>query len=140
MSNIRDLATLRRGDLGLAGGKAANLGELIAADLPVPQGFCVTTTAYLGFVEAHGLMGSIRRILDAARLDDPGSLESASQDIRALFEAGSMGRPRPLFAQPTSRWGGGARTSGGRALLSHGGGPAGHELRGPAGHLPERPG
>ena len=34
------------GALPLVGGKAANLGELIAAGLPVPAGFCVTTEAY----------------------------------------------------------------------------------------------
>src|SRR5215210_1441521 len=32
--------------LPVAGGKAANLGELIRAGLPVPPGFCVTTAAY----------------------------------------------------------------------------------------------
>ncbi|WP_240341854.1 PEP/pyruvate-binding domain-containing protein [Arthrobacter sp. Alg241-R88] len=32
--------------LPLVGGKAANLGELIAAGLPVPDGFCLTTQAY----------------------------------------------------------------------------------------------
>jgi rifampicin phosphotransferase len=32
--------------LPLVGGKAANLGELIAAGLPVPDGFCLTTEAY----------------------------------------------------------------------------------------------
>src|SRR5438034_9800867 len=30
----------------IAGGKAANLGELIRAGFAVPTGFCVTTTAY----------------------------------------------------------------------------------------------
>ncbi|MET3162054.1 UNVERIFIED_ORG: pyruvate,water dikinase [Arthrobacter sp. UYEF10] len=30
----------------LVGGKAANLGELLAAGLPVPDGFCLTTEAY----------------------------------------------------------------------------------------------
>lgn len=30
----------------LVGGKGANLGELIRAGLPVPDGFCVTTEAY----------------------------------------------------------------------------------------------
>ncbi len=33
--------------LPLVGGKAANLGELIAARFPVPPGFCVTTEAYV---------------------------------------------------------------------------------------------
>ncbi|HEX2181549.1 MAG TPA: PEP/pyruvate-binding domain-containing protein [Rubrobacteraceae bacterium] len=37
---------LDRASLSLAGGKAANLGELIRAGLPVPPGFCVTTAAY----------------------------------------------------------------------------------------------
>jgi phosphohistidine swiveling domain-containing protein len=32
--------------LSLVGGKAANLGELTAAGLPVPPGFCLTTAAY----------------------------------------------------------------------------------------------
>ncbi|TNB76271.1 phosphoenolpyruvate synthase [Arthrobacter sp. BB-1] len=32
--------------LPLVGGKAANLGELMAAGLPVPEGFCLTTAAY----------------------------------------------------------------------------------------------
>src|SRR5829696_2646892 len=35
-----------RGALPVAGGKAANLGELVRAGLPVPGGFCVTTAAY----------------------------------------------------------------------------------------------
>src|SRR5919107_5876568 len=45
-SIVLDLGELRVGDLLRVGGKAANLGELIAAGLPVPGGFCVTTDAY----------------------------------------------------------------------------------------------
>src|SRR2546425_4523409 len=33
--------------LPIAGGKAANLGELIRAGFSVPPGFCVTTAAYI---------------------------------------------------------------------------------------------
>lgn len=40
------LGELNRSSIGLAGGKAANLGELINAGFPVPEGFCVTTEAY----------------------------------------------------------------------------------------------
>jgi pyruvate,water dikinase len=36
------------------GGKAANLGVLLAAGLPVPRGFCVTTTAYRRLAGAAG--------------------------------------------------------------------------------------
>ncbi|MGX1162607.1 pyruvate,water dikinase [Arthrobacter sp. SLBN-100] len=40
------LGHLQRSMLPLVGGKAASLGELIAAGLPVPDGFCLTTEAY----------------------------------------------------------------------------------------------
>src|SRR5438128_6967569 len=40
------LETLDRTSLPVAGGKAANLGELIRAGFSVPAGFCVTTAAY----------------------------------------------------------------------------------------------
>ena len=43
---VLDLAALDAGMLSVVGGKAANLGELIQAGLPVPPGFCVTTEAY----------------------------------------------------------------------------------------------
>ena len=43
---VLDLSALDAGMLPVVGGKAANLGELIRAGLPVPPGFCVTTEAY----------------------------------------------------------------------------------------------
>ncbi|GAB2839362.1 PEP/pyruvate-binding domain-containing protein [Lentzea nigeriaca] len=41
--------------LAIVGGKAANLGELTRAGLPVPQGFCVTTDAYRAVAAADEL-------------------------------------------------------------------------------------
>ncbi|MFI6709330.1 PEP/pyruvate-binding domain-containing protein [Nonomuraea sp. NPDC050478] len=46
MTLVVPLSSFRRGDLALAGGKGANLGELIAGGFPVPAGFVVTTAAY----------------------------------------------------------------------------------------------
>jgi pyruvate,water dikinase len=43
---IVDLADLSADRIAEVGGKAANLGELIAAGFDVPPGFCVTTAAY----------------------------------------------------------------------------------------------
>ena len=48
---IIDLEAVRAADIPRAGGKGANLGELIAAGLPVPGGFCVTADAYRAAVE-----------------------------------------------------------------------------------------
>jgi phosphoenolpyruvate synthase/pyruvate phosphate dikinase len=44
-----------RAMLPIAGGKAANLGELVRAGLPVFPGFCVTTTTYELVAEDTGL-------------------------------------------------------------------------------------
>ncbi|MGI5270095.1 PEP/pyruvate-binding domain-containing protein [Nonomuraea sp. CA-218870] len=46
MTLVAPLRSFGRGDLALAGGKGANLGELIAGGFPVPGGFVVTTAAY----------------------------------------------------------------------------------------------
>ena len=51
------LERLGRDDLVRAGGKGANLGELIRADFPVPDGFVVTTAAYDRFV-THNRLGN----------------------------------------------------------------------------------
>ncbi len=43
---VLSLDEIRAADAAIAGGKGANLGELIAAGFPVPNGFIVTTAAY----------------------------------------------------------------------------------------------
>jgi rifampicin phosphotransferase len=62
-----------RGALAVAGGKAANLGELVRAEFPVPAGFCVTTAAYELVAEDAGLESTLAALAgtrpeDAARL------------------------------------------------------------------------
>ena len=49
---VRPFAELRRDDVDYAGGKGANLGELTAAGLPVPDGFVVGAPAYAAFLRA----------------------------------------------------------------------------------------
>ena len=48
------LSEVGRHDLQRAGGKGANLGELVRAGFPVPPGFIATTAAYDRFVAANG--------------------------------------------------------------------------------------
>jgi rifampicin phosphotransferase len=43
---ILPFSAIDKSALPVAGGKAANLGELVRAGFPVPAGFCVTTAAY----------------------------------------------------------------------------------------------
>ena len=51
---VRALQELGSGDIDAAGGKGANLGELIRAGFPVPDGFVLTTAAYARAAEAAG--------------------------------------------------------------------------------------
>ena len=90
MHTIKKLSELDRDDLALAGGKGANLGALIHAGLPVPEGFCVTTPAYLRFVEENGLQEKIERLVSRLNPESPQALDEASEAIRKLFEGGAI--------------------------------------------------
>lgn len=84
MLYTRELGTLRRADLDQAGGKGANLGELISAGLPVPDGFVLTTAGYTQFVEDNALQPRIDELLATG---DP---EAASAQLSTLFRAGEL--------------------------------------------------
>jgi rifampicin phosphotransferase len=55
MKLVGPLAAFGRDDLALAGGKGANLGELLRAGFPVPDGFIVTAEAYAAVARALDL-------------------------------------------------------------------------------------
>jgi rifampicin phosphotransferase len=52
---VRLLETVTASDIEIVGGKAANLGELVRASFPVPDGFVLTTDAYLQAAQAAGV-------------------------------------------------------------------------------------
>ena len=87
MTSVRTLAELSRDDIDTAGGKGANLGELIRAGLPVPPGFVITTDAYRAFVQDTGIGASIQQL--AAELINGAETDLAGQ-IAALFSRGSI--------------------------------------------------
>ena len=58
---IRTLDQVDASSLALVGGKGANLGELVAAGVPVPAAFCVTTAAYRRFLDDNQLPRADRR-------------------------------------------------------------------------------
>ena len=81
---------IRKGDIALAGGKGANLGELSQAGLPVPPGFVVTTTAYDAFVEASGIKGEVVALASVPPTEDPAAFEEVAGGIRTLFSGGHV--------------------------------------------------
>ena len=83
----RPLAELRVADAATFGGKSASLGELIAAGIPVPPGFALSTTGFGAFVEEAGLAGRISSAvsdLSPADLDRVNAVSSAiSEGMRS---------------------------------------------------------
>lgn len=85
MKYVKLFSELRKADVGIAGGKGANLGELTQAKIPVPPGFVVLASAYYHFLEYNKLRPHIHQILSATDILDPHQLNLASQKIQKLL-------------------------------------------------------
>ena len=101
MGHTVRLAELRAGDSAAFGGKSATLGELLAAEIPVPPGFAVSTSAYRAFVEHAGLRETIDAELAHVVLDDVGTIEQAADAIGAAMRAWPI--PDALRGEITDR-------------------------------------
>jgi pyruvate,water dikinase len=80
-AHTRLLDELRRSDEPEFGGKSANLGELLAAEIPVPPGFAIGAEAFRSFVRTSGLDGTIAAALERAITGDVDTLSAASKAI-----------------------------------------------------------
>ncbi|WP_251329626.1 phosphoenolpyruvate synthase [Haloplanus pelagicus] len=74
------LEDVRSTDLGTVGGKAASLGELTEAGLPVPPGFVVTADTYRTFIEEAGID---EELFEAVDVDSEDSAALAAGHERA---------------------------------------------------------
>jgi pyruvate,water dikinase len=86
-TDVRPFSELSRAEVGFAGGKGANLGELVRAGLPVPPGFVVGAPAYAAFCDALELRQRIGERLSDVDVDDAGALQAAAAELRALIES-----------------------------------------------------
>ncbi len=73
---------LSRGDVGLAGGKGANLGEMTRAGLPVPPGFVATAPAFQDAMAS--VRDRLRALWEQVDPDDPASLAQVTARLRSL--------------------------------------------------------
>ncbi len=69
-------------DVGLVGGKGANLGEMTSANLPIPYGFIVTSTAYFTFLKETHLDKKIKELLSVINYDNPNELKQVAAHVR----------------------------------------------------------
>jgi pyruvate,water dikinase len=77
---------LDRSSIPIAGGKGANLGDMVQADFPIPPGFVICTPAYHQVVEEAGIWEKIDRLLKDLDRDDCDQLRDIEHQIRFLFE------------------------------------------------------
>ena len=94
---VVDLKDIRKDMINIAGGKGANLGELISMGIRVPPGFVITSHAYKYFISYNKLDEKIREIFEHEKDD-----EVISEEIRKLILNGEI--PQDLRDQILSAY------------------------------------
>ena len=69
----------------LVGGKGANLGEMSKLNLPVPQGFAITTKAFDRFLESNRINEQIDKWIDECDVENSDQLMETSKKIKELI-------------------------------------------------------
>src|SRR5688500_10588837 len=90
---VASLTYFEHESVALAGGKGANLGELIKVGFEVPPGFVITTTAYDLLLQANGLQTTIQDFLTSLQIDNPASVTEMSRRIRDAIKKASIPDP-----------------------------------------------
>ncbi len=81
---------ITKNDLNIAGGKGANLGEMVHAGIPVPPGFVVTATAYFDFLKETKIVEEIQAMLTGLDTNDSKHLQNISAKIKEKISAVDM--------------------------------------------------
>ncbi|NWG38207.1 phosphoenolpyruvate synthase [Nitrososphaera sp.] len=85
MDYVVRLDQIGKDDLRIAGGKGANLGEMLKLGIPVPPGFAVTTASFDLLMRMHDLGKKIGLIISSINVDDTAKLLDASKEIKAMI-------------------------------------------------------
>ena len=86
MNFVKNFSEISRSDFELAGGKAANLGELSQASLNVPPGFCVGSNALFYLLNNKGLGDKISSIAQSFNYEEFEDIEEKTANIRDMIE------------------------------------------------------
>lgn len=87
---VKKFEDISKNDIGIAGGKGANLGELTQAGIPVPPGFVVTAETYQKFMEATGIFQTVMDILSKTDINDTKELQAAADEIKNIIKSAPM--------------------------------------------------
>jgi len=86
---VKNLSNISKKDIILVGGKAANLGEMIKAKLPIPKGYVLISDAYRIFVSHNKIDNKIEKILVDIEKNTK-SIIKISTDIKNAFKEGEI--------------------------------------------------
>jgi pyruvate,water dikinase len=108
MAAVAFFEDLSIADVPRAGGKGANLGELVRAGLPVPPGFVVTADAFLAVMAEHGVRDDLFDIATSVDIEDASALAAASERLQDLVHKADVPGPlRDEIVRAYERIGGG---------------------------------
>lgn len=99
---VIDFKDIDRDSLSLVGGKGANLGEMVKAGFPVPNGFAITVPSYELFLSENDIASKIYEILEITDVEDPVQLETASKKIQKIINTSKF--PESVFVDMTKSY------------------------------------
>ncbi|MEM4617110.1 MAG: PEP/pyruvate-binding domain-containing protein, partial [Archaeoglobaceae archaeon] len=79
------LSDVDKNDISIVGGKAANLGELMRIEIPVPDGFVVDARTFRDFISRTNLKDKIYNLLRDLNVENTEELNRISEEIRKLI-------------------------------------------------------
>ncbi|MEM1670504.1 MAG: pyruvate, water dikinase [Archaeoglobaceae archaeon] len=79
------LSDVDKNDISIVGGKAANLGELMRIEIPVPDGFVVDARTFRDFISRTNLKDKIYNLLRDPNVENTEELNRISEEIRKLI-------------------------------------------------------
>lgn len=84
------LSDVDKNDIPIVGGKAANLGELLRVEIPVPDGFVVDARTFKDFINRANLKDKIYGLLKGLDVENTEELNRVSEEIRKLIRESKM--------------------------------------------------
>jgi pyruvate,water dikinase len=85
MKFIKDFKEIDIKDITIAGGKGANLGEMVKIRIPVPPGFVILANAFEKFLEETDIDVEIEARWKKINIEDIESVEEGSEILRDLI-------------------------------------------------------
>ncbi len=86
MKHVKFFKDIRKGNVEIAGGKGASLGEMINSGIQVPPGFVILANAFDRFLEEAKLEEEISARLSEVNPDDINTVDKASNVIRDVID------------------------------------------------------